>query len=118
MHIKIGNADISDIIPSIKVTYTTMLSEDSGRNARGDNVVDVINRKIKISGVTPPLNQSQMSALLTAIKPYVIDVSYLDPETGAMKSITAYTSAPVPEYICASDGSALYKPMELSFIEM
>lgn len=118
MHLKIGTVDVSDILPCIKVTYTTMLSEDSGRNAKGDNVVDVVNRKVKITGTTPPLSQAQMSALLLAIKPYVVSVSYLDPESGAMKTISAYPSAPAPEYISAADGTALYKPMELSLVEM
>lgn len=118
MHLKIGNTDVSDMLSSIKVTYTTLLSEDSGRNALGDNVVDVINRKVKITGTTPPMDQSQMSTLLQLLKPYVISVTYLDPEAGIMKTISAYPSAPTPEYIWASDGGALYKPMELSFIEM
>ena len=48
VYFKVDNTDFSDLISGLKVGYETLVSDKSGRNAAGDNVVDVINRKIKI----------------------------------------------------------------------
>ena len=44
----IENTDVSDLVKSLKVGYETLVSENSGRNANGDTVVDVINKKVPV----------------------------------------------------------------------
>ena len=116
--LKIGETDVSHMIAAMKISYNVMLSEDSGRNARGDNVVDIINRKVRVDCTFRALNQIEMSTLLAAVEPYVLSISYLDSKSGASKTIQAYISTAVPDYYRIIDGSVLYNAMQLSFIEM
>lgn len=116
--LKIGETNVSHMITTMKISYNVMLSEDSGRNAKGDNVVDIINRKVRIDCTFRALSQSEMSTLLATVEPYVLSIGYLDSRSGALKTIQAYISTPVPDYYRIIDGKVLYNAMQLSFIEM
>ena len=116
--LKIGETDVSQMITAMKISYNVMLSEDSGRNAKGDNVVDIINRKVRIDCTTRSLTQSEMSTLLTAVESYVVSVSYLDSRSGDMKTVRAYISTPEPDYYRIVTDKVRYNPMPLAFIEM
>ena len=60
---------------------------------------------------------AEMKSFLAAIKPYVIDVTFLNPETNALTTITAYHGTPEPEYYTISD-KTIFKPMSINFIEL
>ena len=117
-YLKIGTTDLSGLIAAMTVSYNVLLSEDSGRNARGDNTVDIVNRKAKVTCTTRPLNQTEMGTLLTAVDSYVVSVTYLDSKSGALKTMQAYISTPEPAYYRILEGKVLYNPLQLSFIEM
>lgn len=117
-YLKIGDVDFSGIVSALKVGYQVLLGDTSGRNARGDNYVDIVNRKKKLSVTIRPTTQAEMAALLTAIEPYVVSVTYLDAETQAMKTIQAYPSTAEPEYYRIIDGNTRFKPLSLSLVEM
>ena len=117
MYFKINDTDFSHLVSGLKVGYETLVSENSGRNANGDTVIDVINRKIKVYITFRHTTNSEMAELLAAINDYVVSVSFLNPKTNALSSITAYTGTPEPEYYTISD-KTIYKPMSLNFIEL
>lgn len=117
MYFKINDTDFSHMVSGLKVGYETLVSENSGRNANGDTVIDVINRKIKVYITFRHTTNSEMAQLLSAINDYVVNVSFLNPQTNALSSITAYTGTPEPEYYTISD-KTIYKPMSLNFIEL
>ena len=117
MYFKINDTDFSHLVSGLKVGYETLVSENSGRNANGDTVIDVINRKIKVYITFRHTTNSEMAQLLNAINDYVVNVSFLNPQTNALSSITAYTGTPEPEYYTISD-KTIYKPMSLNFIEL
>ena len=117
MILKIGNKDFSDIVAGLKVNYETLVSDDSGRNANGDTVIDIVNRKIKLNINIRYTTEDEMQAFLKAVDPYVVQVSFQDPKTKLAKSITAYTSTPSPEYYTAS-GNTIYKPLSINLIEL
>ena len=114
----INNKDFSHLVSSLKVSYETLVSDSSGRNANGDTVIDIVGRKIKLAVGFRAMNGAEMEALLAAISGYVVSVSYRDPKTGANKSISAYTGTPEPDYYTLSGGRVLYRDMQLSFIEL
>ena len=118
IYFKINNTDFSHLVSSLKVGYETLVSDNSGRNAAGNTVIDIINRKIKVYVEFRPMLDSHMNSLLTAIKDYVVNVSYLDPETQALKTIQCYTGTPEPEYFTIQDNRKLFKQMSLNFIEL
>ena len=116
-YFKINNKDYSSLISGLKVGYETLVSSDSGRNAAGDTVIDVTNRKIKVYATLRHTTNAEMKDFLAAIKDYVVNVSFLNPETNSVTTINAYTGTPEPEYYTISD-KTIFKPMSLNFIEL
>lgn len=118
IYFKINNTDFSHLVSSLKVGYETLVSDNSGRNAAGNTVIDIINRKIKVYVGFRPMLDNHMNDLLTAIKDYVVNISYLDPETKALKTIQCYTGTPEPEYFTIQNNRKVFKQMSLNFIEL
>ena len=116
-YFKINNIDFSHLVSGMKVGYETLVSDNSGRNAAGNTVLDVINRKVKVYITFRHTTNAEMRQLLDAIKDYVITITFLSPETNALASATVYTGTPEPEYYTISD-KTIYKPMSLNFIEL
>lgn len=114
----LNNTDVSDLVKSLKVGYETLVSDNSGRNANGDTVIDVINKKVKLQVVFRPMESKDMADLLEAIENYVIDVTYRDVKTNSNKTITCYTGTPEPDYYFIHDNRVLYKEMSLNFIQL
>ena len=117
MYFKINNTDFSSLVSGMKVGYETLVSSDSGRNAAGDTVIDVINKKIKVYITLRHTTREEMTRFLAAMEPYVVNVSFLDPTTNALTTIETYTGTPEPEYYTISN-KTIFKPMSINFIEL
>jgi hypothetical protein len=117
-YLRINNQDFSHIVNGLKIGKETLVSDDSGRNAAGDTVIDVINRKYKVYVNLRHTTGEEMDEFLTAISGYVVEVEFLNPFTSEVDSITAYTGTPEPEYYTIQDSKVIYKPMSLNFIEL
>lgn len=117
-YLSINGTDVSHLVKSLKVGYETLVSEDSGRNAKGDTVLDVINKKVKLYITFRPMNGSEMSSLLSTFDSYVIPVTYRDSKTNSNKTITCYTGTPEPDYYWILNNQVLYKEMSVNFIEL
>lgn len=113
---KINNVDFSDLVTGLKVGYETLVSDNSGRNAAGDTVIDVINTKRKIYVTIRHTTFAEMQSFLAAVEPFQVTVTYLDPKTNTLKTANTYIGTPEPEYYNISH--TLYKPMNLNFIEL
>lgn len=117
-YFKINGQDFSSLVSSLKVGYETLVSDNSGRNANGDTVIDVINLKHKVYVGLRHTTEAEMRGFLAAINDYVVSVSFLDAKTNSIKTITAYTGTPEPDYFTIQDNRILYKPLSLNFIEL
>ena len=117
-YLKINGKDFSDMISGLKIGYETLVADNSGRNAAGDTVLDVINRKVKVYTTLRHTTDAEMQSFLNAIADYVVTVEYRDSKTNSLKSITAYTGTPEPEYYTIQSKTVIYKPMSLNFIEL
>lgn len=117
-YLKINGTDVSHLVKGLRVGYETLVAEDSGRNANGDTVLDIVNRKVKLYVSFRPMDGSDMSSLLSTFSEYVIPVTYRDTKTNSLKTITCYTGTPEPEYYWILGDKVLYKQMDLNFIEM
>lgn len=118
MYFKINDIDFSDLVSGMKVGFETLVSDNSGRNANGDTVIDVINTKRKVYIEFRHMTDTEMSKLLAAISDYVVRVAFRNPQTNKLSTITAYTGTPEPEYYTIQPTLVIYKPMELNFIEL
>lgn len=117
---QIDGKDFTDTVQTYKAGYEVLLSEKSGRNARGTNVVDIVARKTKLSVTFMPMAAQRMKEFLAAVQPYVIDITYWDAKADAMKTINAYIGT--PEITAVRMGTQVsrrrYDSFDLSFIEM
>ena len=117
-YLTINGVDFSHIISGLKIGYETLVSDSSGRNAAGDSVIDIINKKIKLYTTLRHTTSEEMEAFLAAIGDYVVEVGFLDSKTHTIKTITAYTGTPEPEYYTIQPTHTIFKPMSLNFIEL
>lgn len=117
-YLKISGVDVSDLVKGLKIGYETLVSDNSGRNANGDTVIDVINQKVKLQVGFRPMDDSDMARLLSTFEGYVVDVSYRDSKTNSIKTITCYTGTPEPEYLFILNNRVFYKELSLSFIQL
>jgi hypothetical protein len=117
-YLKINGTDVSHLVKSLKVGYETLVADNSGRNANGDTVLDIINRKVKLYVSFRPMDGGDMASLLSTFSGYVIPVTYRDSKTNSLKTITCYTGTPEPDYYWILGNEVLYKQLDLNFIEM
>ena len=117
-YLMIGNTDVSDLVKGLKVGYETLVSDNSGRNANGDTVIDVINTKVKLQVVFRPMDSADMAKLLAACEGYVIDVTYRDVKSNSNKTVTCYHGTPEPDYYFIHNDRVLYKELSLNFIQL
>lgn len=118
MYFKINGVDFSHMVSGLKVGFETLVSDSSGRNAAGDTVIDVINKKHKVYITFRHTTGAEMQQLLNAIEAYVVEVSFLNPVTKELTTITTYTGTPEPEYYTIQGDFVIYKPLSLNFIEL
>lgn len=100
---------------SFEVTISD-LDGESNRNASGQMIRDRIAIKRKINLEWPPLNQSEMSTLLSAVSSVFFTVEFPDPQLG-MVTKTMYVgdrTAPAYSFI---DGEVKWQGLKMNFIE-
>lgn len=117
-YLTINNVDVSNLVSGLKVGYMVLVSEDSGRNANGDNVIDIINRKKKLYVTFRPMDGAEMVKLMNALESFVVTATYRDPKTNSLATITANIGDVEPEYYWIHDNQVLYKSFNLNFIEL
>lgn len=117
MIFKIDGLDFGKYISALKVGYETLVSDTSGRNASGDMVIDITNRKTKLYATFIPLDGEEMAMLMNTLEGYVLEVQYEDPYKG-LTTITTYTNTPEPEYYTKQPTRTLFKPLSVNFIEL
>ena len=118
MYFKINDIDFSSYVSSLKVGYEVLVSDNSGRNAAGDTVIDIVNRKYKIYVGFRHTTGDEMKSLLDAIKDYVVSVGFRNPKNGDITTISAYIGTPEPDYYTIQGNTVIYKPLNLNFIEL
>ena len=115
---KINGTDFTSLVSGLRVGYEVLVSDDSGRNANGDTVIDIVNRKRKLYVTFKYMTEAQMKELLAAVQPFVVEATFRNPKTQALTTITTYIGTPEPEYYTIQSKRVLVKPMELNFIEL
>lgn len=117
-YLNINGTDLSNLVQGMKIGYETLVADGSGRNANGDTVLDIINKKVKVYVTFRPMDGDEMRSLFSAIDPYVVPVSFLDSKTNTLKTATCYHGTPEPEYYWIHGGDVLYKSFQLNFVEL
>lgn len=89
--LRINNHDYTPYLAlnGLHVAPQVLLSSKSGRNARGNNVIDIVNRKDKLLCEFLPMPEAVFRQFWEDIEPYVVQITFLHPGTGEEKTITA-----------------------------
>lgn len=92
---------------------------ESGRNAQGNMVRDRIAVKAKLDCKWGPLSDSEISAVLTAVKSAFFDVTYPDPEVGGQSTKRFYVGdRTMPSYSWNDKfSSAKWESLSMNFVE-
>ena len=117
MYFSVNGTDFSYLVSGLKVGYEVLVSDESGRNANGDTVIDIVNKKRKVYVTLRHTTNAEMKTFLSKVEDYIVTVQYLDAKSNTVKSMEAYISTPEPEYYTISD-KTIYKPMNINFIEL
>lgn len=93
--------------------------EGTGRNQSGTMFRDRVAVKRSIHCEWGVLTRAEMSTLLTAMSPASFELTYPDPQTGRLETITAYVGNRVPAMCMAiSDTDWMWSGLSVDFIEM
>ena len=117
--LKINNTDL----PAPTVLQPGLQDLDSedgtGRNQVGTMFRDRVAVKRKVHCEWGILSKAEMAALLTAMSPASFELTYPDPQEGALKKITAYVGDRTPA-ICSiiSDTDWMWTGLSVDFVEM
>lgn len=104
------------VTPATFEATVSDLDGESNRNLFGELVRSRIAVKRKLTLEWPPLTQSEMSTLLTAVSSVFFTVTYPDPQEG-MVTKTMYVgdrTAPAYQYI---NGEVKWRGLKMNFIE-
>lgn len=88
------------------------------RDSTGTMHIDLIATKYKLECKWNALSQANMTKILKAINPITFNVAFIDPVTGAEKTMNVYKgdrSTPVFKIV---DGENVYKDFKINFIEL
>ena len=115
-YFKIGSTDFSNIVNELKVDNTS--NYNSQTNAAGNTVVDYINTKRTIEVGIIPLDDTDMAKLQTAINNFSVSISFRNPRTKALETITCIIPESGIEYYTIQANKVMYKAFRIKFIEL
>lgn len=102
---------------SYKISYE-VLDKDSGRNANGDMVRNILGTKVKIQCIFPMYtDENVFRLLLNVLKNPRISLEYYDIREDSYLTKTFYPSTATPEVYTLSDGKLISNELAINFIE-
>lgn len=115
--LQINGTDLSPLLKNYKVDYNVLVKDD-GRNAAGDAIINIINRKTKLNCVFIPMTDAQMAALLGLVESFVFNVNYWDVKTQSQITKQMYIGTPSADFYTNRNNQGLFNDFSLNFIEV
>lgn len=116
-YFKINGTDYSMYVNKLKVAREHIYKAQT--NASGNTLVKYVNTKRIIEVGIIPLDSASMASLQADINEFKVNVSYLDPETGALEEgvacIIPHNSV---DYYTIQAGNTKFKAFSLEFKEL
>ena len=114
---KIGSKEYSP--KSLKVTYDSLATANSGRADDGTMVINWVRQNIrKIEIEMPPMKMAALSTLLTAVSGKKYNLTFHDPRSNAEVTVQVYTSNSKGECYSGVLLNGLYQGVQFSAIEV
>lgn len=102
--------------PKVYEVTVQDLDGETNRNANGDMIRDRIAVKRKINLEWPPLSQSEISTLLTAVSGVFFTVTFPDPQDGLITKTMYVGDRTSPAYQF-KNGEVKWSGLKMNFIE-
>lgn len=115
-YFKIGNVDFSHCVNKLKVTKDSVYK--SMTNAAGRTLTKYITSKSTIEVGIIPLDEKTLKELETAIDRFKVSISYCDPKTNALRTITCIIPSHNIEYYTIRADKVMTKAFNLKFEEL
>ena len=116
VYFKINDTDYSMYTAELKITNASKYTTQT--NAHQDTVVDYINDKKTIEVEIIPLNDTVMQQLTEDISGLGMNISYLNPQTKQLKTISCILPSTNIEYYTIQQGKVSFKKVNLKFTEL
>lgn len=112
-----ADGTVLPIPSSYKISYE-VLDKDSGRNANGDMVRNILGTKVKIQCIFPMYkDEAIFRSLLKVLKNPRLNIEYYDIREDAYLTKTFYPSTPTPEVYTLAHGKLVSQELAINFIE-
>lgn len=115
--LKIGATDLTPFLKKYQVDYNVLVKDD-GRNAAGNAIINIVNRKVKLNCVFRPMSDSEMQTLLALVEPFVISVYYWDTKTQTQLTKSMYINTPSTDFYSNANNKGIFNEFSLNFIEL
>lgn len=116
-YFKIDGVDFSAFVNELKVEKAANYNAQT--NAAGDTVVDYINSKREIEVGIIPLNDADMSKILTAIDGFNVSISFRNPLTKQLEdNVNCIIPSSEVEYYTIQVNKVMYNALTLTFTEL
>ena len=115
--LKIGATDLTPLLKKYQVDYNVLVKDD-GRNAAGNAIINIVNRKVKLNCTFRPMSDSEMHSLMALVEPFVVSVYYWDTKTETQLTKTMYINTPSTDFYSNANNSGLFNDFSLNFIEV
>ena len=115
--LKIGTTDLTSYINSYKIDYN-VLTKGDGRNAAGNAITNIINRKVKLSIGFIPMAESEMASILGLISTYEVSATFWDVKTQTQLTKTMLVNSPSPDFYSNSYQTGVFKDLSLNLVEV
>lgn len=115
-YFKINDTDYSMYTSALKITNASNYTSQT--NAHYDTVVDYINDKKTVEVEIIPLNDTVMQQLTADISGLGMSISYLNPQTKQLKTISCILPSTNIEYYTIRQNNISFKKLKLKFTEL
>ena len=115
-YFKINDTDYSMYTAKLKITNASKYTSQT--NAHYDTVVDYINDKKTIEVEIIPLDDTVMQQLTADISGLGMSISYLNPQTKELNTISCILPSTNIEYYTIQQGKVSFKKVKLKFTEL
>ena len=117
---KVGNTNISHYIATdgFQWSKNDIDASGSGRSKNGTMRRKRVASKAKLQVSCRPLNESELSALISLISPETVSVTYRNPATASNRTATFYGSSVKAGVVQDMGTTVLYKGIAFDLIEV
>lgn len=101
----------------IEVSRNKIWSQNSGRTQSGTFTGDVVARKMRLDVTWTPLSQEEAKAILTALEPPFISVTFKNPRTNSFTTKTFYAGDESVSVYSYALNNVTYEGLKVSLVE-